>query len=304
MALLHKVAAQLMRQIPSSKAFGLAGYWRDLDRLDSADVALVSFPKSGRTFVRVMLARLYQKQFGIDEREVLKFATLREAPLAVPRILFTHNGDAMRRPGKIAINRKAYRGRKVVLLARHPGDIIVSRYYHLRHRSLDPARQRLAQQPLEDFIWTKHGGIPSIVRFLNQWKVLSEQRGDILILRYEDFLSKPELTLRALSDFVGLKSSEADITEAVEFARFDNLRQKEREGYFSSGRMGPGRAGNQESYKVRSGKSGGFRAKLSPDEQSRVEAYFAKHLDPSFGYSGCSPLIVTAVHRGLAAETR
>jgi hypothetical protein len=284
MTLLRNVGARLMRRAPGSKAKGIAGYWRDLNRLASADVALVSFPKSGRTFVRVMLARLFQRQFGIDEREILSFATLRRAGKAVPRILFTHDGDAMRRPSQIRIDRKAYEGRKVALLARHPGDIAVSRYFHLKHRSTDPVRQRLAQQSLEDFVWTEQGGIPSIVRFLNQWAELSRERSGILVVRYEDFLSQPEQALRTLAEFVGLDADQESIEDAVEFARFDNLKERERQGYFSSARMGLGRSGNESSYKVRSGKSGGFRAQLSEAGQERVESYVSEHLDPIFGY--------------------
>lgn len=284
MGLMRKAMTRLMRQVPGSRAHGLASYWRDLERLSDADVALVSFPKSGRTFVRVMLARLYERQFGIDDREALRFATLRCAPKAVPRILFTHNGDAMRRPSRISINKKAFAGRKVVLLSRHPGDVAVSRHYHLKHRSHDPARQRLADQPLEDFVWTEQGGISSIVRFLNQWALLARERSNILILRYEDFLSSPETTLRVLAGFIGLHSDEAAIRDAVGFARFDNLREKERQGYFSSTRLGLGRAGNEDSYKVRSGKSGGFRTQLSESGRERVESYVREHLDPVFGY--------------------
>ena len=284
MPLFRHAAAQVLRLLPSSSAHGLASHWRDLHRLAKSDVAVVSFPKSGRTFVRVMLARLYLRQFGVDDREALKFSTLARAPAAVPRTLFTHDGDAMRRPSQIKINRSAYKGHKVVLLARHPGDVVVSRYYHLKHRSRDPARQLLAQQPLESFIWTDRGGIPSIVTFLNAWAELSRQREDILILRYEDFLQHPESTLSELARFVGLASNDADIRDAVEFARFDNLKQKEREGYFTSGRLGARNAGNEQSYKVRSGKSGGFRAQLGEDEQDRIVAYIQEHLDPVFGY--------------------
>ena len=281
---LRNFAAQLMRRMPGSKVQRIGNYWRDLEQLAEAGVAFVSFPKSGRTFVRVMLARLYQRQFGIDERELLKFTTLRRAPRSVPRIMFTHNGNAMRPPSQIKINRKAFRGRKVVVLARHPGDIAVSRYFHLKDRSNDPVRQRLAAQPLEDFVWSEHGGIPSIVRYLNQWAELTRERGDILILRFEDFLSEPERSLHTLADFVGLAGDEAGIQDAVNFARFDNLKDREREGYFTSGRLGPGRTGNDSSYKVRSGKSGGYRAQLSEAGRERVESYVQEHLNPLFGY--------------------
>src|SRR5262245_38431856 len=73
MVLARKIAADVLRQVPISRLRGIGRCWRDLEQLRIADTALVSFPKSGRTFVRVMLARLYQRQFGIDEREVLEF---------------------------------------------------------------------------------------------------------------------------------------------------------------------------------------------------------------------------------------
>ena len=49
---------------------------------------------------------------------------------------------------------------KVVLLARHPADVAVSRYHHLKHRSRDRARRRLAEQPLKEFVWTRRAAFP------------------------------------------------------------------------------------------------------------------------------------------------
>ena len=284
MGLLRKAAASLLRRIPASRVKGLAAYWRDMERVRAADVALVSFPKSGRTFVRVMLARLYQRQFGVDERQLLSHASLRHAPAGAPRIVFTHDGDAMRPPSGISIDRNAYRGCKVVVLARHPGDVVVSRYYHLRHRSLDRARRRLASRPLEQFVWTTRGGMSSIVRFLNGWAMLAREREDVHLVRYEDFLTDPEGALARLAEIIGLDSSDAAIKDAVEFARFENLKKRERAGYFASTRLGPGRAGDENSFKVRSGKSGGFRTALSETSRERVEEYVDKRLDPVFGY--------------------
>jgi hypothetical protein len=285
MRALLRLGAIVMGRVPGTRALGLARDWRDLARLADSDIALVSFPKSGRTFVRAMLARLYQTQFGIDERDLLDFRILRRAPREVPRILFTHDGDAMRRPPQIRINKPAYRACKVALLARHPGDVVVSRYHHLKHRSEDPARRRLAQQPLEDFVWTEQGGVPSIVTFLNGWARFESERSGILILRYEDFLDDPQVTLPALARFIGLNSDEVEIREAIEFTRFDNLKEREREGYYASDRLQPASPDDENSFKVRSGKPGGFRAKLSQATADRIDAYVAEHLSPVFCYS-------------------
>lgn len=243
---------------------------------------VVSYPKSGRTFVRAMLARLYQRRFGIDERKLLEFPALLRAPTGVPRVLFTHAGDAMRTPKQIHVDPTDYARAKLVLIARHPGDIAVSRYHHLKHRSRDKARQRLADQPLETFVWADEGGIPSIVTFLNEFAALP----GVMIIRYEDFLAAPAKSLNRLAEAIGLKVDEEDIADAVEFGSLPSLRQREREGYFTSSRLRQARKGDAQSGKVRTGKSGGYRAQLSAEDAARIDAYVAVHLDAQFGYSG------------------
>jgi len=275
-------AAQLLRLVPGSAALRLKRDLRDVAWLSEADAVIISFPKSGRTFVRAMLARLYQRRFGVDERRLLEFPQLRGAPADAPRVLFTHAGDAMRRPGDIRVEGSAYAGARVVLIARHPGDIAVSRYHHLKHRSRDRARRRLAEQPLDSFVWAQEGGIPSIVTFLNRYAALP----GVTIIRYEDFLTDPRKSLRQLADALAIPIEAADIDDAVDFAKLPNLREREREGYFTSARLRRARKEDERSGKVRSGTSGGYRAQLGGDEAARIDAYLSENLDRRFGYSG------------------
>lgn len=275
---------QLLRLVPGSRALRVRRDLRDARWLRSADAVIISFPKSGRTFVRAMLSRIFQRRFGIDERKLLEFTTLVDAAPEVPRLLFTHAGDAMRRPDQIHIDASHYSHAKIVLLARHPGDVAVSRHHHLRHRSRGRARRRLAEQPLDLFVWDEQGGIPSIVRFMNLWAELARQRGDVGIVRYEDFLVAPQATLRDVAKRIGLKVTKADLDDAVQFAQFGSLREREQEGYFTSDRLKPAKAGDSESSKVRVGGSGGYRKRLEPREAQKVDRYIAKHLDPVFGY--------------------
>lgn len=273
--------AQLLRLVPGSAALRLKRDLRDAAWLDEAEAVVVSFPKSGRTFVRAMLARLYQRRFGIDERGLLEFPTLRHAPPGAPRVLFTHAGDAMRHSDQIRVDPSDYAGKKIVLLARHPADIAVSRYHHLKHRSRDKARQRLAEQPLESFVWAEQGGIPAIAAFLNQFAALP----GVTIIRYEDFLSDPAKSLKSLARAIGVKADGKDIAQAVEFGSLTNLKKLEREGYFTSSRLQRARKGDAQSGKVRSGKSGGYRGALDAEAAARIDAYIHQNLDPRFGYS-------------------
>ena len=282
--LIDATAAQLLRLVPGSWARRVRRDLRDAAWLRRADSVIISFPKSGRTFVRAMLSRLFQRRFGIDERRLLEFPMLLKAPPNVPRLLFTHAGDAMRTAEEIHLDPSDYEHCRVVLLARHPGDVAVSRYHHLKHRSRDRARRRLAEQPLDTFVWSEQGGIPAIVRFMNQWAELAREREDVGIVRYEDFLSDPKGSLRKLTEIIGWEASDADIDDAVEFGSLSNMKQREREGYFQSSRLQAARKGDDASYKVRSGSSGGYRKRLSPANAAKVDAFVADHLDPIFGY--------------------
>jgi hypothetical protein len=282
--LIDGIAVQALRLVPGSWARRVRRDLRDSAWLRHADAVIISFPKSGRTFVRAMLSRLFQRRFGVDERRLLEFPMLQKGPPNVPRLLFTHAGDAMRTAEEIELNPAEYAHCRVVLLARHPGDVAVSRYHHLKHRSRDRARQRLAEQSLETFVWSEQGGIPAIVRFMNQWAKLARERKDVGIVRYEDFLSDPVTTLSDLAKKIGLQVDAGDIEDAAEFGALGNLRQREREGYFQSLRLQAAKKGDDASYKVRSGSSGGYRKRLEPENVERVDAFVAANLDPVFRY--------------------
>src|SRR5262245_59552227 len=63
----------------------------DARRLREADCVVVSFGKSGRTWLRVMLSRFYQQRFGLSQRSLIGFANLHEKNPVIPKILFTHD---------------------------------------------------------------------------------------------------------------------------------------------------------------------------------------------------------------------
>jgi hypothetical protein len=279
-----RAVAQLLRLVPGSWARKVRRDLRDESWLRHADAVIISFPKSGRTFVRAMISRLFQRRFGIDERKLLEFPMLVGAPREVPRLLFTHAGDAMRTAEDIDLDPDDYKRVKVVLLARHPADVAVSRYHHLKHRSRDRARQKLAEQPLDAFVWSEQGGIPAIVKFMNQWAQLASRREGVGIVRYEDFLADPRATLSELTRMIGLVVSAEDIADATEFGALRNLKKREREGYFQSSRLRAAKQGDDASYKVRSGSSGGYRGRLQPENVARIDDFIAANLDTVFGY--------------------
>jgi len=259
---------------------------RDRRLLSRADAVVVSFPKSGRTWVRAMLSRLCQLEWGLPETALLEFDNLHARNPAIPRVLFTHDVDAMVPAAKIPADKSHYAGRRVILLARHPADIAVSRYFHLKHRSRDRARRRLAALPLAEFVWTEFGGLPAIVTFLNHWAAAARKDPGITIQRYEDFKADTGAALALMAGKLGIPADAAAVNDAVEFASFQNLKKKEAEGFFDNDRLRPRKAGEAASFKVRSGKAGGWLAQFDPADAARIADYIDRNLDPVFGYGG------------------
>ena len=102
-------------------------------KLRRADCVIVSFGKSGRTWLRVMLSRFYQVKHGLTERYLLGFDNLHYKNRAIPRIFFTHDNYVKDYSG--AGDSKAdYYGKKVILLVRNPADVAVSQYHQWRYR--------------------------------------------------------------------------------------------------------------------------------------------------------------------------
>ena len=54
------------------------------------DHVLMSWGKSGRTWLRLMLSRFYQLAYGIPEGRMLEFDNLHRLDPAIPRLFFTH----------------------------------------------------------------------------------------------------------------------------------------------------------------------------------------------------------------------
>ena len=56
----------------------------DFRKLSLADCVIVSFGKSGRTWLRVMLSRVYQVRHGLAQRHLLAFDNLHNKVPQIP----------------------------------------------------------------------------------------------------------------------------------------------------------------------------------------------------------------------------
>ena len=92
--------------------------------------------------------------------------------------------------------------------------------------------------------------------------------------------------LRKIFDFTGSDISDEQITEAVEFAAYENMKKMEQERHFkgSGARVKPGDKDNPQSFKVRKAKVGGYRDYFTDEQCADLDAMVAQ-LDPQFGYA-------------------
>jgi Sulfotransferase domain len=264
-------------------------------KLARADCVVVSFGKSGRTWLRVMLSRFYQLRHGLAERHLLGFDNLHLRNHAIPRIFFTHDNYTKDYTGHVD-SKADYYDKKVVLLVRHPADVAVSQYQQWRHR-MRPNKKTLNAYPehdetvsLAEFVIERPAGLRRVIDFMNGWAREMPRLPQLLVVRYEDLRARPEATLGELLTFMGTPGTQDEVRAAVEFASFENMQRLEarRTFWLSGGHMLPRDRNNPQSFKVRRGKVGGYRDDFTAAEIRRIEAAIQAELDPVFGYGDAS----------------
>lgn len=274
----------LSRLLPDVTGKPIRRAARDALKLPRADFVLISFPKSGRTWVRVMMSRLYHTHLSVPGEEIIEFDNLHRLDPRIPNILFTHDGEPWYRPEELPADKSKYADKKVILLARHPIDVAVSRYFHIRNRATLLPHKEYAEMPINEFMWAPLGGLQTIVAYMNIWDRARQTMPHVLVVRYEDFRAEPVPTLARLAEFLGIGATLEEVKEAVDYAAFENLRKKEEQGAISSHRLGARQPGNPDSLKVRRGKVGGYRDYFNEEEIARLEQYVRDNLSPSYGY--------------------
>lgn len=275
---LSPAARKRLAAVLGDRAFG----WY---RRRRTDVYLVSFPKCGRTWVRILLARTLQQHFGLAaDADLLELHRLAELDPGVPCVVVTHDDDAQwKAPDDVERDKQRYRHHRVILLVRDPRDVIVSLYFQKRDR-----RSAFAGT-IDDFLDEPVGGFASLLAFYDAWADSAHVPASTLVVRYEDLHARPEHELRRMLDFIGVHGvGAAVISEAVAFASFDNMRRMEETGVSGSQRLRPGRLGDHDTYKTRRGRVGGHRDELTPDQIARLDAEMTASRVDRFGYRASS----------------
>jgi alcohol sulfotransferase len=264
------------------KIWRLEKEWRR--KLPEADFVVVSFAKSGRTWLRAMVSRLYQRRYELPAGLLLSHDNMHALNPAVPVCFFTHDGDPMGSVASLRRNKRAYDAKPVLYLMRHPFDVAVSHYFQMKHRKAGRRAGMAEGMSMFDFIMRPGLGLEMIIEYTNLWYRYVVKRPNALLVRYEDLKADPVGTMTKVCDFLGADFDRAAIEEAVEFCSFANLQKREREGFYENGALRPADPSNPNSFKVRRGKVGGYRDYFSAAELEAMSTSLRNRLDKEIGY--------------------
>jgi Sulfotransferase domain len=179
------------------------------------DIFLASYPNSGNTWLRFLIANLAHPDaeisFGNLHRLVLdpEVSTKRDFAVASrPRIIKTNNSFDPRY-------------RRVIYVVRDPRDVAISQYASLRKaRKIDEAcctedfvERFLAGTDAANCLST--GDFGSWGENVGSWLAACSGHAGFLLLRYEDLLADTARELARVAEFVGLSTNPEKISQAI-----------------------------------------------------------------------------------------
>ncbi len=263
---------------------------RNIRMMLAADALVVSHTKSGRTWLRVMISYLYHLKYGTPASEIMGFDNLHRMNPKIPRIYYTRD-TVVPTFSRTRSDVVVPDDKKIVTLIRDPRDVALSFYFHVVNRASERelARKEIPLKTrgltLYEFVIDPVLGVPRVIEHFNRWQYELSERTDSMVVRYEDMRKNPAAVLTNIIRFIDCEFSATDISRAVEFASFDNLARKEKEGYFSSSRMTSDNPEDENSRKVRRGKVGGYRDYFDEEQAAVLDTMVRDTLYSGFGYS-------------------
>lgn len=188
-------------------------------RVFDDDVFIVSYPRSGNTWVRFLISdltcRVSHANFLSVERAIPDIYRSRELQLLLtrrPRILKSHEPFDERY-------------RRVIYLIRDPRDVVVSYYQYQKMMDYIPASTSM-QDFAEAFIEGKVA-FGSWQDHVEGWTDRRYNNADMLLSRYEDLLHEPVRQVKGFAAFLRSNQDYSAIQAAIDRNTFEKIRESE-----------------------------------------------------------------------------
>jgi hypothetical protein len=228
----------------------------------------VSFPKTGRTWLRVLVGRAVAARTGQSEDIVLDTYRVTDGlPQGPAR--FSHGGPLYLLDPcpyeDMTFDHDLYRGKQVVHLIRDVRDTLVSYYFQVCKR------EKIFEGDMTTFLRHPQYGARKIVRYYTLWYENQAVPAAFMLRRYEDLHADTHGQLCDILRFLGVGEPFEDaVAVAVEYASFKNMRKLESGQTFNRDVMKPGDPNDAESFKTRKGKVGAFGEYLDAGHQRYI----------------------------------
>jgi len=186
------------------------------------DVFLVSYPKSGNTWLKFIFAN-YLTQENIDFTRVHsiipEFESVRndiEKRDFTPRIFKSHSSYSNR-------------FNKVIYIVRDGRDVAVSYFFYLKKTHVIPQNSSFSHF-LDLYI---NGEIPygKWSDHVNGWINISKTSQQVKVISYESLLTDTTTIVTELIQFIGWELEQERLSKAIENASFSALSSKEKENH-------------------------------------------------------------------------
>jgi hypothetical protein len=247
------------------------------------DTFIVSYPRSGNTWTRFLIANL------IHADEPVTFANI-ENVIPDMNALPTRRLKKMPRP-RLMKSHEYFdpRYKKLVYLVRDPRDVALSLYhFHRKSRTIEDGypidlylTRFLKAELEEDTSWGEH---------VASWLATRQNSSGFLLVRYEDLLENPHHQLARIADFLGIVAGPERVALAVERSSADRLRKLEK----VEGEKWVTTEGRRRDIPfVGSAKSGVWKDKLPTSSVTRIESAW-RDLMERLGYELSMPAGATS----------